>query len=74
MAITGSVKTLYEDKEKTEAIFPRTKMSAVTDSNNKNLEVVINEMTADVANVLNIFINSSDEDDINTMLDNILGV
>ena len=30
---TGKVKTLFTDKEKTEALFPRTKLSAVSDEN-----------------------------------------
>ena len=74
MAITGKVKTLFEDKEKTSAIFPRTKASAITDSNNKNLEVIINEVTTDVAQALDLFINGADDDYINEKLEEILGV
>lgn len=61
MAITGSVKTLYEDKEKTEAIFPRTKMSAVSDENNKGLDAIITDIQNQIG-------------DVETVLTNILGV
>jgi hypothetical protein len=45
MAIQGKVKTLYSDKAKSEALFPRTKVNAVSDSNNNSLEAILNKVT-----------------------------
>lgn len=45
MAIEGKVKTLYSDKAKSEALFPRTKVNAVSDSNNNSLEAILNKVT-----------------------------
>ena len=38
---TGKVKTLYSDKGKTEALFPRTKTSAVSDANGVGLDALM---------------------------------
>ena len=42
MSITGKIKTLFADSAKTEALFPRTKTSAVSDDNNIGLNVLLN--------------------------------
>ena len=39
--ITGEIKTLYSDKEKTTSLFPRTKTSAVSDADGRNLDVIL---------------------------------
>ena len=39
--ITGKIKTLYSDMEKTEALFPRTKVSAISDENGVGLDVLL---------------------------------
>lgn len=41
MAITGKIKTLFTDKTKTEVLFPRTKIRAVSDDNNVGLNVLL---------------------------------
>lgn len=41
---TGKIKTLYSDKEKTEALFPRTKTSAVSDADGVGLDAIIENM------------------------------
>ncbi len=38
---TGKIKTLFSDKEKTEALFPRTKVKAITDDNGTGLDVLL---------------------------------
>lgn len=44
MGVTGKVKTIFTDKEKTEAIFPRTKVSAVSDDNGVGLNALLTNM------------------------------
>lgn len=44
MGATGKVKTIFTDKEKTEAIFPRTKVSAVSDDNGVGLNALLTNM------------------------------
>lgn len=46
MATQGKVLTLFEDKEKTKGIFPRTKVSAISDDNNIGLDVLLNNIDA----------------------------
>ena len=38
---TGKIKTLFSDKEKTEALFPRTKVSAISDDNGVGLDAIM---------------------------------
>ena len=44
MSTQGKIKTLFSDKEKTEALFPRTKINAVSDENGKRLNAILDEM------------------------------
>ena len=44
MSTQGKIKTLFSDKEKTEALFPRTKLSAVSDENGKGLNAILDDM------------------------------
>lgn len=46
---TGKVKTLYSDKEKTEALFPRTKTSAVSNASGVGLDAIIDNITENYA-------------------------
>ena len=39
----SQVVTFYSDKEKTNALYPRTKLSAISDNNNKALSEIIND-------------------------------
>lgn len=41
MPITGKIKTLFSDSAKTEALFPRTKTSAISDDNGVDLNVIL---------------------------------
>ena len=41
---TGKIKTLYSDKEKTEALFPRTKTSAVSDDEGRGLDAILEDI------------------------------
>ena len=43
MAIIGKIKTLFEDKERTQAIFPRTHAKAVTDDDGVTLDKKFND-------------------------------
>jgi len=43
MSITGKIKTFFADKEKTEAIFPRTKVSAISDDNGRGLDAILDD-------------------------------
>ena len=54
----GKIKTLYSDKEKTEALFPRTKVNAISDNNGRGLDAILestpfysNEDSSDVTTV-----------------------
>lgn len=40
---TGKIKTLFSDKGKTEALFPRTKVSAISDDNSVGLDVLLED-------------------------------
>ena len=44
MGITGKIKTLFSDRENTEALFPRTKISAVSDEEGTGLNVILESM------------------------------
>jgi len=48
MSITGKIKTLFSDKEKTEAVFPRTKVSAVSDDNGNSLDAILDNYVVHV--------------------------
>ncbi len=48
MSITGKIKTLFADSAKTEVIFPRTKLSAVTDDNDIGLNVLLDNLRAEI--------------------------
>lgn len=37
----AKITTLYEDSAKTEALYPRTKVSAISDANNNSLETIL---------------------------------
>jgi len=41
MSIVGKIKTLFSDKDKSEALFPRTKISAVSDDDGTGLNVIL---------------------------------
>lgn len=41
----AKITTLYEDSAKTEALYPRTKVSAVSDANNTSLEELLDDLT-----------------------------
>ena len=49
MATEGNVKTLYGDKEQTQAIFPRTKVSAVSDDEGNGLDAILDELKKSVS-------------------------
>lgn len=38
---TGKIKTLYSDPEKTEALFPRTKINAISDVDGTGLDAIL---------------------------------
>lgn len=59
---TGKIKTLFSDKEKTEALFPRTKTSAVSNSEGKGLDAILENLPyfsdADSSNVASVPMNA----------------
>ena len=46
MSTQGVIKTLFSDKEKTEALFPRTKLSAVSAEDGTGLNAIIDDLNA----------------------------
>lgn len=50
MSITGKIKTLFTDSARTEALFPRTSIEAVTDENGTNLKEIIDNQQALIDN------------------------
>lgn len=44
MSLVGKIKTLFSDKEKTEPMFPRTKVKAVSDDEGVGLNVILENM------------------------------
>lgn len=50
MAIEGKITSLYTDKNKTEAILPRTKVKAVSDDNGIGLDATLNQIQSDLSN------------------------
>lgn len=47
----SQITTLYADKEKTDALYPRTKVSAISDDNNKSLQDLLDERKPLVSDV-----------------------
>lgn len=47
----GSLTTLYGDSAKTEALYPRTKVSAISDRNNTSLEELLQNLDTDLVNL-----------------------
>lgn len=47
MSISGVIKTLFSDHKKTQAIFPRTKVSAVSDDNGVGLDALLAEKASE---------------------------
>lgn len=41
---TGNIKTLYADREQTSAVFPRTKIQAISDKNGRGLEAFLDKL------------------------------
>lgn len=62
---TGKVKTLFTDKEKTEALFPRTKLSAVSDENGVGLDALMQHLAYTDEKSNDIIINTIDADSLN---------
>lgn len=48
MAITGEIKNLYSDRERTNALFPRTKVNAVSDDNGVGLDALLSEINTEL--------------------------
>lgn len=83
----SQVVTLYKDKEKTDALYPRTKVSAISDDNNTSLQELLNRyeiidnltsyntdkaLSANQGRELNDnFKNYYDKTEVNDLLDNI---
>ena len=44
MSLTGKIMTFFEDKAKTKAAFPRTKVKAVSDDSGRGLDAILDEM------------------------------
>lgn len=47
----AKITTLYEDSAKTEALYPRTKVSAVSDGDNTSLEELLQNLDTDLVNL-----------------------
>lgn len=47
----AKITTLFEDSAKTEALYPRTKVSAVSDENNTSLEELLQNVNTDLVNL-----------------------
>lgn len=43
MSISGEIRTLYKDREQTQAVFPRTKLNAVSDDNGVGLGAILED-------------------------------
>ena len=48
MSTTGKIKILFSDKEKTEALFPRTKTSAVSSDDGTGLNVILDNLSTEL--------------------------
>lgn len=51
MSITGRIKTLFFDKNNSEAIFPRTKVKAVSDDENRGLDFLLENIDTQLLNL-----------------------
>ena len=51
MPNTAEIKTIYSDAAKTNEIYPRTKVSAISDSNNTSLQTILDSKVATINNV-----------------------
>lgn len=50
MSSVGKIKTLFSDKENTEALFPRTKVKAVSDDDGVGLNVILDDIISKLQN------------------------
>ena len=62
---TGKVKTLFINKEKTEALFPRTKLNAISDENGVGLDALMEHLAYTDEKSNDIIINTIDADSLN---------
>ena len=51
MSLIGKITTLFSDIEKTTPLFPRTKVSAVSDENGVGLDVILDEVRDSVNHI-----------------------
>ena len=51
MSITGRIKTLFFDKNNSEAIFPRTKVKAISDDENRGLDFLLENIDTQLLNL-----------------------
>ena len=68
MPIMGDIKNLYSDKNQSRALFPTTKIKAVSDDDGKGLNAVLDDMTAHtrkVGNPYNLLDNSDFRNPVN---------
>lgn len=49
MAITGEIKNLYNDRERTNILFPRTKTSAVSDNEGRGLDAILEDIQTKIS-------------------------
>lgn len=68
MATEARIVTLFEDKEKTQAVLPRTKISAVSDNDGVGLDVLLADIDTQIGNISTALAN------INSVLEGTLGV
>ena len=59
----SQVVTFYSDKEKTNALYPRTKLSAISDNDNKALSEIINDTVSELNNSISNEANARQEAD-----------
>lgn len=50
MSVTGEIKNLYSDKDKTRVLLPRTKTKAISDENGVGLDALLDEMNYNISN------------------------
>lgn len=67
----AKITTLYEDSAKTEALYPRTKVSAISDGDNKSLEELLDDLVLTAGRGIKIDNNeiSTEYDDFSTGFD-----
>ena len=59
MSISGVIKTLFSDHKKTQAIFPRTKVSAVSDDNGVGLGALLDDIKSSAIQMTLLWENAS---------------